>query len=294
MPILKDKRKLRNQKKLKLAFELKIFDFLDSVQGSLILLFPNAELLLSDEASPSKKKFSLETKLSEELKLHKAWIHDVFEKAIQISITDKYDEKPLKSITYIPKIAHGIIQNLLIILSEGGGDLSDNGLMFIGDVGDALGVDSKSIDIAIEQVQYDRRKQFTQKLLELLTEEQLYWVTLMIWNAVHIDEKVDYREYKYFENILQLSNFEHKQLYRLKEDQAKPLNRPEPFFDPWLCTQIFRYIVEIVMIDEEYNPLEAKFIQKVGEIFGYDKKQQDEIIQPVMAALMVRKSLFSY
>ena len=36
------------------------------------------------------------------------------------------------------------------------------------------------------------------------------------------------------------------------------------------------------------------FIQELGKLFGYDKSQQDGIIQPVMAALMVRKSLFSY
>ena len=47
------------------------------------------------------------------------------------------------------------------------------------------------------------------------------------------------------------------------------------------------------MLDEEYSSEEAQLIQDIGKAFGFDKTQQDEIIQPIASALMMRKSLFS-
>ncbi len=292
MIILEEKRKLRNQKKIKLACEKSIFDFFESAQGTILNMFPNTKIL-PDQTASDAHPLSLETEVTQQFEMSKKWIDEVFNKAIQISICEKYKESPIEPILFIPKIAHRLIRDLLKILSEGG-NLSDNGLLYIGDVGNALGLASQEIDISIEQVQYERRKEFTQRLLEYLTEEQSYWVALMLWKAIHIDEKVDYREYKYFENIIHLLNYEQKKLTSLQENHQNPLKLPDPFFDARLCVQIYRYIVEIVMIDEEYTPREAEFIQEIGNLFGYDKKQQDEIIQPVASAIMLRKSLFSY
>lgn len=291
--IVEDKRKLRNQKKIQLAFETRVFDFFDSAEHTLTELFPKTELLIPTQDSSGKQSVPIGKGVAKEFHHCKTWIKQVFDKAIEVSIKGDYDETPPESMHFISKIQEGIIHNLLKVLSESG-SLSDCGLMFIGDVGKALGLDSQSIDIHIEQVQYERRKEFTKKLLELLSEEQLYWVALMLWNAVHIDDKVDYREYKYFENILQLIHYEQKKLIQLKKDSDNPITLPDPLFDAWLCVQVYRYIVEIVMIDEEYSPKEATFIQHIGDLLGYDKTQQDKIIQPIAAALMVRKSLFSY
>ncbi|MBF0287703.1 MAG: TerB family tellurite resistance protein [SAR324 cluster bacterium] len=292
MVILEEKRKLRNQQKIKLTCEKNIFDFFDSAQGTILSMFPKTKLVADNKTSETDS-FSLETEVIQQFKRRKQWIGEVFNNAIQISVSETYEELPIDSIHFIPKISHRLVRDLLKILSEGG-NLSDNGLLYIGDIGNALGLETQEIDILIEQVQYERRKEFTQRLLELLTEDQSFWVALMLWKAIHIDEKVDYREYKYFENIIHLLSYEQKKLTSLKENHHKPIELPDPFFDARLCVQIYRYIVEIVMIDEEYTPKEAEFIQQIGNLFGYDKMQQDEIIQPVASAIMLRKSLFSY
>ncbi|MGK0290626.1 MAG: putative tellurite resistance protein B-like protein [bacterium] len=281
-------KQLRSQQKIKLACETKVFDFFDTAQSTIITAFPDASLVTSESV-----KTSLEIAITKQFEICKNWVTNIFETAIQVSTSSEYDDSPIEAIHFTPKIALKIFRDLLKVLSENG-SLSDNSLIFVEAVGIALAIDFQSIDSSIEQVQYERRKEFTERLLEELTEEQRYWVALMLWKAIHIDGKVDYREYKYFENIMCLIHFEQKVLTQLKGDNDKPIKFSKSFVDAELCVHIFRYIVEIVMIDEKYTSQEAQFIQELGNLFEYDKTQQDSIIQPVSAALMLRRALFPY
>ena len=59
-----------------------------------------------------------------------------------------------------------------------------------------------------------------------------------------------------------------------------------------LRKEIYRYIVEIMMIDDEYTEEEANFVRDVGEQLGYDAHERDKVIQPVASAQMIRKIHF--
>jgi len=287
MLIPEERQTLKNQQAIKRACQKAVFDFLDSAKDTLNHFFPAADLVLPGEG-PSKLEAAI-TKKSEVLK---QWISEIFDTAIQISIDDEYQEIPIEAAHSIPIISQRIFHALLRILS-GNRNLTDNALLFLDAVGRALEMEAASIDISIEQMQYERRKEFTQRLIDNHTEEQCSWVAHLLWTAIHIDEKVDYREYKYLENIMHLINFDQKVLYLLDKGNGKPLLPPPlPFIDPQFCIQIYRYITEIVMIDEKFSPEEAAFIQEVGRLLEYDKAQQDDIIQPIISALMLRKFLF--
>ena len=59
--------------------------------------------------------------------------------------------------------------------------------------------------------------------------------------------------------------------------------------DQNLRKEIYRYTVEIVMIDDEYTEEEANFVRVVGEQLGYDAHERDKIIQPAASTQMIRK-----
>jgi len=281
-----------NQNKIRRDCETTMIHFFDFALHTITNFYPDAELLIPNKTTSEQEKINLEESIKKQFEICKTWIREVFDQAIQISVGKEYNETSIEPIHFIPTVTHRIFGDLLKVLSERG-SISDDSLIFLGEVGKGLGIDPKTIDISIEQTQYEQRKIFTERLKMQLSEEQLYWVALMLWTAIHIDRKVDYREYKYFENIMQLINFDHKKLIKLKEDSTKPIKLSEPFIDLNLCDHVYRYIIEIVMIDENYCSEEAEFIQELGGLLGYDKAKQDEIIQPTTSTVMLRNSLFS-
>lgn len=293
MLILSDLEILNTQKKIKLSCENDVFEFFDNAKDLIHVLFPKSAVVCKKSEESHKKELSTDAVTEKKLDQKKSWISDILEMGIKVSTMEEYNEEPPAPISLPFKIARRVTIDVLKILATGR-HLSDNGLIFIGDVGEALKMDHEAVDTCIEQVQYDKRKEFTQFLLEYLTESQRYWVALMLYKAIHADNQVHPLEYKYFENIIHLLGYDQMKLNHLYEDFPKLEDIPRPLFEPYICAHIFKYIVEIVMIDEEYAPEEAKFIKDVGASFGYDKQEQDEIIQPVASALMTRRSLFSY
>ena len=219
------------------------------------------------------------------------WVETIFEQAVLVASTDHYEEEEIKVHTLAGPVSLQLLEKLLHILSMDQ-PLSQDKLDFINYVRLALGVSGKDVDKLIEQINYLRRRNFTSNLLELLEEEQRYWVAQMIWRAIHADHRVDQREYKYVETILQL--IEHDPL---RFQQLCQLDSQVPFpstieLDQNLRKEIYRYIVEIMMIDDEYTEEEANFVRDVGEQLGYDAHERDKVIQPVASAQMIRKIHF--
>ncbi|MBF0237728.1 MAG: hypothetical protein HQM12_08500 [SAR324 cluster bacterium] len=281
-----------NRGKIKFTCEKDVFEFLDSSREWLKTMFPDTWVSVNDPKGVSRK-VAMDTLINFKILRCKKWLTDVLERAIEISISGQYDEIPPTAIDVPPRVARIIIHACLDILACER-DLTDDGLLYASDVASVLNIDAHAVDTLIEQVQYVKRKRFTQMLLECLNDQQRYWVAAMLWQAIHIDDKVHTQEYKYFENISHLLNYDQVKFHQLEQDHDLPHHLPIQHFDETMRSSIYKYIVEIVMIDGEYDPKEAEFIQFIGETFNFDKSQQDQIIQPVASALMLRRSLFSY
>ena len=256
--------------------------------GELMMgLLPNA----TDKLSLNFPVEQLQQELKKALVEQSQWVETIFEQAVLVASTDHYEEEEIKVHPLAGPVSLQLLEKLLHILSMDQ-PLSQDKLDFINDVRLALGVSGKDVDKLIEQSDYLRRRNFTSNLLELLEEEQRYWVAQMIWRAIHADHRVDQREYKYVETILQL--IEHDPL---RFQQLCQLDSQVPFpsiieLDQNLRKEIYRYIVEIMMIDDEYTEEEANFVRDVGEQLGYDAHERDKIIQPVASAQMIRKIHF--
>jgi uncharacterized tellurite resistance protein B-like protein len=256
--------------------------------GELMMgLLPNAV----DKLSLNVPVDQLQQELKKALVEQSQWVETIFEQAVLVASTDHYEEGEIKVHPLAGPVSLQLLDKLLHILSVDQ-PLSQDKLDFINDVRLALGVSGKDVDKLIEQSDYLRRRNFTTNLLELLEEEQRYWVAQMIWRAIHADHRVDQREYKYVETILQL--IEHDPL---RFQQLCQLDSKVPFpsiigLDQNLRKEIYRYIVEIMMIDDEYTEEEANFVRDVGEQLGYDAHERDKVIQPVASAQMIRKIHF--
>jgi uncharacterized tellurite resistance protein B-like protein len=258
--------------------------------GELMMgLLPNA----MDKLSLNIPVDQLQQELKKALVEQTQWVETIFEQAVLIASTDHYEEEEIKVHPLAGPVSLQLLEKLLQILSADQ-PLSQDKLDFINDVRLALGVSGKDVDKLIEQSDYLWRRNFTTNLLELLGEEQRYWVAQMIWCAIHADHRVDQREYKYVETILQL--IEHDPL---RFQQLCQLDSQVPFpsiigLDQKLRKEIYRYIVEIMMIDDEYTEEEASFVRDVGQQLGYDAHERDKVIQPVASAQMIRKIHFQH
>ena len=274
-------RKLRN------TFQNEICQLLEMGGELMMGLLPN----VMDKLSLSIPVDQLQLELKKALVEQTQWVETIFEQAVLIASTDHYEEEEIKVHPLAGPVSLQLLEKLLQILSADQ-PLSQDKLDFINDVRLALGVSGKDVDKLIEQSDYLWRRNFTTNLLELLGEEQRYWVAQMIWCAIHADHRVDQREYKYVETILQL--IEHDPL---RFQQLCQLDSQVPFpsiigLDQNLRKEIYRYIVEIMMIDDEYTEEEANFVRDVGEQLGYDAHERDKVIQPVASAQMIRKIHF--
>ena len=276
-------RKLRN------TFQNEICQLLEMGGELMMGLLPN----VMDKLSLSVPVDQLQLELKKALVEQTQWVETIFERTVLIASTDHYEEEKIKAHPLAAPISLQLLEKLLQILSADQ-PLSQDKLDFINDVRLALGVSGKDVDKLIEQIDHLRRRNFTTNLLELLEEEQRYWVAQMIWRAIHADHRVDQREYKYVETILQL--IEHDPL---RFQQLCQLDSQVPFpsiigLDQNLRKEIYRYIVEIMMIDDEYTEEEASFVRDVGQQLGYDAHERDKVIQPVASAQMIRKIHFQH
>ena len=292
MYILSEPEIVKTQERIQIACQRDLFRFFETAEELFSAVLASQEL----PSLPETQHQELREHTTQQIEHYKGWIKEVLGKAIIISKMDAegaYEENPPDPITIPLHVGQRVIKDVLKILSCGS-DLSDPGLMYAGDVSNALSVAPSLVDTYIEEIQNEKRKDFTQMLLDSLNEDQCYWIAAMLWMAVHVDGETHPQEYKYFENIAHLLQYDQVKLKQLEKEHKEMTDIPKQPFVSKLSAHIYRYIVEIVMIDGQYVDAEAKFIQEIGTLFGYDKAQQDQIIQPVASALMLRRSLFMY
>ena len=273
--------------KLRYTFQAEICQLLEMGGELMMGLLPNA----MDKLSLNVPVGQLQQELKKALVEQSQWVETIFEQAVLVASTDHYEEGEIKVHPLAGPVSLQLLEKLLHILSVDQ-PLSQDKLDFINGVRLALGVSGKDVDKLIEQINYLRRRNFTSNLLELLEEEQRYWVAQMIWRAIHADHRVDQREYKYVETILQLIEHDPLRFQQLCQLDSKVSFPSIIGLDQNLRKEIYRYIVEIMMIDDEYTEEEANFVRDVGEQLGYDTHERDKVIQPVASAQMIRKIHF--
>lgn len=247
--------------------------------------FPNASLKVNDSRIEMEQAFKFQKERS------KNWIERVLKEGIQIVEHETYPTSPPEEISVAQSIASKLIQTLTEMFSYQR-EISSDDYYFINDITTAMGVEAESVNAIIETVLYKKRKFFFSLLHEYLSPNQLYKCALLIYHAIHVDNYVHPAEYKYFEHINQLLDNDLVKLERVRKEKASLPPDFKLVMDRELAEYLFKTLTEIVMCDDDFEARESAFIQQIAKVLRFDKAAQDEIIQPVASAQMVKSALF--
>lgn len=269
----------------------RVYSAIDSGEELFHSFFPNASISIVQD-SDSIQKIKATKLIDYKIKRIKEWIDWIFEIALEIYNNSEFEAPTLKVIHLPPSMSRSIVETLLKIFSTGR-DLLDTDYYYISDVANALELESITVVRIIDQVQYENRMQFLGALLEYLDEEQCFQCATLLYKAIQADQQMHPAEFKYVENILQLLKNDQSKLDAVEELCKKDDNLPAVKLDDEIAEYLFKYLIEIIMCDEDYAHGESLFVTKVANLFSYDKERQDAVIQPAAASLMVKNSLFA-
>ena len=289
MLVLTESEIKKNQRQLIGACINQIFSHLSTGQELFETFFPNAIISVvgDDEAVKYSATKVIKAKNSEIEK----WINEVLENALVVYEEIESEEKTPKSINLPGKMRQQILTTLLEVLTCGR-DLRDNDYYFLSDVSLALRLEPSYVLKTIEQVQYEIRRMFFDSLLEYLTDEQCFQSAVLLYKAIQADNQIHPAEFKYIENINQLLRNDQSRLEEVEKAVQRDADVESLDISDELARHLFKYLVEIVLCDQDFDPKESEYVNHVAEILGFDKTKRDEILQPIAATLMVKESLF--
>jgi uncharacterized tellurite resistance protein B-like protein len=269
--------------------QTEIFSHLDTAQELFGTFFPKATISVvgGDEAARYSAPEVVKSKLQE----IETWIREVFDTALTVYQEDESENISPDPITLPEDIGKRIMSALLEILTCGR-DFRDNDLYFISDVTIALSLDANYVLKSIEQVQYEIRRSFFDSLLDYLTEDQCLQSAILLYKAIQADDQLHPAEFKYIENINQLLKNDQSKIELVEHAVQSELIEDSLEISEELASHLFKYLIEIVLCDQDFDPQESLYVNDVAQILGFDGDKRDEILQPIAATLMVRDSLF--
>ncbi len=262
---------------------------LDNGKDFFLTVFPNATIraiLDSGEKSAPAKPY-VHFRID---KIQTA-IESILNAATSVDPLSELQTVDMSGLKLTGKLAEQLVMTIVRIISCGR-NLLENDFIFLGEVSAALDFPPGQVHHVIDQVQYESRKAFFASIQSQLNEDQRDLCAILLLTAIRADDSVHPAEFKYFENISQLLDYDQAHLEHVGVstetfDFSSSVEMPHD-----ISVYLFEYLVEIVMCDRKYDPKESHFIQNVANTFGFDKQQQDEIIQPVSAAVMIKADLF--
>lgn len=240
----------------------------------------------------SGKKFDAHQVFEYKVRRIKTWVNQTMHDAVTLAAATEPMELPPQDLRLPKAVAESVIHALVRIFTLGGRDLRDNDYYYISDIANACGLDAPVVSKVIEQAQYEIRKAFFTDLLAELDKEQCFGCATLLMKAIQADEAFAPAEFKYVENIAQLLENDQSAIEAVERYCGENDTLPRVFLPDDLAAYMFKYLTEIVMCDGEYDARESAFIKEVGRAFGFDHHRQDEVIQPVASALMVKAALF--
>lgn len=247
--------------------------------------FPKASIRVKSS------RFDMEGAFQFKISKTRSWVESSLKSALTAVEKEIYPDYPPEEIIIAPKIAHKLIETLIAIFSYKR-DISADDYYFINDITTAMGMDPGIVSSIVEKVLYKNRKVFFHLLQEYLSKEQCYKCALLIYHAIHADNYVHPAEYKYFEHINQLLNNDQVKLEQMRRENNDLDDSFQLIIDQELAEYLFKTLTEIVMCDDDFEPRESAYIQKIARVLNFNKTEQDEIIQPVASAQMVKSALF--
>ena len=289
MLVLTESEIKKNQRELVNKCQADIFSHLAIGQELFQTFFPKATISIVGGEEPAR--FSAGKVVSAKIKEIEDWIKEVFDNALIVYQETESDNVTPDPINLPEEIGKRIIATLLDILTCGR-DLRDNDFYYLSDVSIALSLNANYVLKTIEQVQYEIRRLFFDSLLDYLTEDQCLQCAILLYRAIQADDQLHPAEFKYIENINRLLKNDQSKLELVEHAIQSKLVEDAIEISEELARHIFKYLIEIVLCDQDFDPQESLYVNDVAQILGFDAAKRDEILQPIAATQMVRDSLF--
>ncbi len=252
-------------------------------------LFPNSSI--SSTNSGTQSKWPSYKMISFKESRIKQYVSDLLELSNRICEGEDEYVLPGESVSMPNEIKEIVLESCVRILIFGR-DLTDVEYYFLDDIGKTLKIGTKEIYSVIEQALYEERKAIFMNLKKHLSNKQKEICGILLIKAIRADNKVHPAEIKYFEIVSDLLEYDQARLENLNQSfDTLEKDLPMSLTDE-ISEFLFKYLVEIVMCDKHFDPEESMFIKKIGAAFNMDQHQQDAILQPITAALMVKADLF--
>lgn len=285
MLILNEKEIKKRQEEIKNSCLKDLDENLFSYQEFFQLVFPNSDIIIEGKKTPSIDA------IHEKINEMKDWVVSIFETALQVSNESESEPAMVGPVAIPTETSKKIVQGVLRVLSCGK-SLSDNALYFISDISQAINLKTDIVTRIIEQFESENRESFFDHLLKELSDDQCFQCAVLLYKAIYADNQVHVAEYKYIKSVLQLLKYDSSRLEKVKVSSktTMPINSFKINDD--LTRHLFRYVIEIVLCDQDFDARESKFVQEMGNALGYDKNALDNVLQPIAASIMVKESLF--
>jgi len=289
MLVLTESEIVKNQREMADACLKEILSHLSTGEELFDTFFPKATVSVVGENEATRYSGSKVVKAK--TREIKNWITKVLDNALIVYKEVESEDKTPDPIKLPLDIGKRIVDTILEILTCGR-DLRDNDYYFISDVSVALGLDSDYVLKTIEQVQYEIRRVFFNSLQGYLSDEQCFRCAVLLYRAIQADDQLHPAEFKYIENINQLLRNNQSKLEGVEKAVQNESDLASLEIGNELASHLFKYLIEIVLCDQDFDPKESMYVNDVAQILGFDKTKRDEILQPIAATLMVKDSLF--
>ncbi len=188
----------------------------------------------------------------------------------------------LEPIKTSPAISEKVLALILKICASDF-ELQLGELRYLNQVGLALSMDASKRVKLIRSTVRGVKLEFFREMLNDIYGEERYWLASVILKTIYADGKVDRREIPYLNSVFELLKENPDELAFVKADAKNPsLDKlPEVHFDPELAARILKYLLEIVMNDEEYDEREINFIHHVAQKLHFTEEDVEELTKEI-------------
>ncbi len=194
---------------------------------------------------------------------------------------------PIPQIEAAPEIAENALKCILDI-SASDNEITGMELEYILKAAEALGMDYNEARSLIRFTFQRMRTEYFYELLCSLNKEERFWLAVVIFKSVHVDEYVHEKEIPYLNDIYRLLEGDMLLINNVRNMalQSSLNDLPKVKFDEMTTRRILRYLLEITMIDSHFAEIEIEFIRQIAEVLKFDPEDLAEIKRTVEIVLL--------
>ena len=162
-------------------------------------------------------------------------------------------------------------------------EISPSEIQYINEVAMALEIETlrahKLINTTLRRVKIE----FFNQILSQIHGDERLWLASIVLKCILADGRVDSSEIPYLNDVYELVGEQSDVLNKIKQEakSSSLANLPSVYFDKELSIDIMRYILEIVMGDDDLDEREETMVRNIANILDLDEEQLSALMDKV-------------